>query len=255
MFRSGAAPCLPRAADRTFVLIIADDQAFGDFGFMGHPVIATPRLDRLAAEGVVFERGYVPSSLCRPSLMSMITGLPPHRHGVTGNDPPKGTPRAKMLAHIDAAETLPARLCAVGYRSLQTGKWWEGSYRRGGFTAGMTHGDPARGGRHGDDGLDIGRKTMQPIFDFVDADPAVPFFLWYAPMLPHAPHDPPERLLAKYTAPGRSLHLARYFAMCEWFDETCGALLDHLERRGLRDDTLVLFVVDNGWIQRPDHRG
>ena len=237
------------------VLIISDDQAWGDFGFMGHPAIRTPNLDRLAAQSAVFPRGYVPSSLCRPSLATMITGLYPHQHKITGNDPPRGVPRERMLKHIDAVPTLPKLLAPLGYRSLQTGKWWEGNCQCGGFTTGMTHGEPARGGRHGDEGLRIGRETMQPIYDFVEACGEAPFFLWYAPFLPHTPHNPPERILARYRAPDRSEPVARYFAMCELFDETCGQLLDHLEERGLADDTIVLFVVDNGWIQQPKGTG
>ena len=236
------------------VLIIGDDQAWTDFGFMGHPDIKTPRLDALARQSAVFPRGYVPSSLCRPSLASIITGLYPQEHKITGNDPPRGTDRAEMLRHIDAVATLPRLLAARGYRSFQAGKWWEGGHERGGFTDGMTHGDPSRGGRHGDDGLKIGRASMKPVFDFIDGGDGAPFFLWYAPFLPHTPHNPPERLLAKYRD-GRPEFIARYFAMCEWFDETCGALLDHLDDRGLARDTIVLFVTDNGWIQRPDRRG
>lgn len=245
----------PSGRPPNVVLIIADDQGWGDFGFMGHPAIRTPHLDRLAEHSAVFPRGHVPSSLCRPSLATMITGLYPHQHKITGNDPPRGVQREHMLKHIEAVPTLPKLLATVGYRSLQTGKWWEGNCRCGGFTAGMTHGEPARGGRHGDDGLRIGRETMQPIFDFVAECGETPFFLWYAPFMPHLPHDPPERILSRYRAPGRSEHIARYFAMCEWFDETCGQLLDHLWQRGLADDTLVLFVVDNGWVQRSDGSG
>ena len=254
---AGCALTEPSPPPPNVVLIISDDQRWTDFGFMGHPVIETPHLDRLAARSAVFERGYVPSSLCRPSLATMITGLYPHEHKITGNDPPKGTERAAMLVHIEALPTLPKLLAERGYRSLQTGKWWEGNCRCGGFTDGMTHGDVARGGRHGDLGLEIGRKTMQPIYDFVEEceQAETPFFLWYAPFLPHTPHNPPERLLAKYRAPDRSLHVARYYAMCEWFDETCGQLLDHLDQRGLTENTLVLFVTDNGWIQREDRRG
>lgn len=245
------------SAPPNVVLIISDDQMWTDFGFMGHPDIQTPHLDRLAARSAVFERGYVPSSLCRPSLASMITGLYPHQHKITGNDPPKGVQRDAMLAHIAAVPTLPRMLAPLGYQSLQTGKWWEGNCRCSGFTDGMTHGDVTRGGRHGDVGLEIGRKTMQPIYEFIDRSrqSATPFFVWYAPFLPHTPHNPPERLLARYRRPDRSIHVARYYAMCEWFDETCGQLLDHLEDRGLTEDTLVLFVTDNGWIQREDRRG
>jgi uncharacterized sulfatase len=251
---AGALAAAPPIAARTpnVVLLISDDQAWTDFGFMGHPLIRTPRLDHLASESAVFPRGYVPSSLCRPSLATIITGLYPHQHRITGNDPPKGTPREAMLRHIEAAATLPKLLGARGYRSLQTGKWWEGDCRCGGFSEGMTHGDPEDGGRHGDEGLDIGRKTLEPIFDFVDDCGATPFFLWYAPFLPHTPHNPPARLLEKYRSPERSIHVARYQAMCEWFDETCGRILDHLDKKGLTESTLVLFLADNGWIQDPE---
>ena len=61
------------AAERpNIVLIISDDQAWTDYGFMSHETIETPHLDRLASESVVFERGYVPTGLCRPSLMTLI---------------------------------------------------------------------------------------------------------------------------------------------------------------------------------------
>lgn len=241
------------------VMIIGDDQAWGDFGFMGHPVIRTPNLDRLASEGMVFTRGYVPSSLCRPSLATLATGLYPHQHKITSNDPPKGlardeflTQRRQQIACIDQVPTLPRLLGGQGYLSLQTGKWWEGNWRRGGFTSGMTHGDPKRGGRHGDEGLKIGRQGMKPLFDFIDGAGDRPFFVWYAPFLPHSPHNPPERLLQKYISTTDSIQVAKYWAMCEWFDETCGQLLDHLERKGLAKNTLVAFVTDNGWIQRPN---
>ena len=271
------------AADRpNVVLIISDDQSWTDYGFMKHPDIRTPRLDRLARESMVFPRGYVPTSLCRPSLATMITGLYAHQHGITGNDPtppararrkppasantkpaagakrrPRGAPeyqklRDRLIAHIDQVPTLPRLLAQRGYVSHQSGKWWEGNFRRGGFTHGMTHGDPKRGGRHGDLGLKIGREGMQDVFDFIDQAQTQeePFFLWYAPFLPHTPHNPPERLLKKYQRPGRPTALAKYYAMCEWFDKTCGQLLDHLDQKGLRQNTIVVYVTDNGWIQR-----
>jgi uncharacterized sulfatase len=237
------------------VMIISDDQAWTDYGFMGHEAIRTPHLDRLAAEGALFTRGYVPGSLCRCSLATLVTGLYPHQHAITSNDPPPGTERHEMLRHIEAATTLPSLLSTRGYLSMQTGKWWEGHHRLGGFTHGMTHGDPARGGRHGDEGLKIGREGLQPIVDFLDEAGARPFFLWYAPFLPHTPHNPPERLLAKYQAPGRPEPVARYWAMCAWFDETVGDLLGLLEARGLWENTLVIYVTDNGWIQQPDGPG
>jgi arylsulfatase A-like enzyme len=245
-----------KAADKpqpqpNVVIILSDDQAWTDYGFTGHQHIKTPHLDRLAKEGLLFTRGYVPSSLCRPSLMTLITGQYPHQHGITGNDPPKGTDRREMLKHVRRAQTLPKLLGAAGYSSFQCGKWWEGNFAEGGFTAGMTHGDPTKGGRHGDLGLKIGREGLQPVADFLDKNGEQPFFLWYAPMLPHTPHTPPQRLLDKYKPLTESLHVAKYWAMCEWWDESVGELLGMLEKRKLTENTLVVYLADNGWLQDP----
>lgn len=248
-----AANAASAAEPPNVVILLSDDQAWSDYSFLGHPQIQTPHLDRLAAQSVTFTRGYVPSSLCRPSLMSLITGLYPHQHLVTGNDPPKGTDRNLLLKHVRRLPTLPKLLAEKGYVSFQAGKWWEGNYAEGGFTSGMTHGDVSRGGRHGDEGLAIGRQGNQPVYDFLAAHRGQPFFLWYAPMLPHAPHTPPERLLAKYRDKTDSIHIARYWAMCEWWDEQCGELLDHLDKQGLAENTLVVYLTDNGWIQNPDN--
>jgi arylsulfatase A-like enzyme len=244
-----ATPAL--AAPPNVLILLSDDQAYGDYGFMGHETIRTPRLDQLVKESVVFTRGYVPTSLCRASLMSILSGQYPHQHLVTGNDPPKGTDRAEMLRHVRRAPMLPRILAEHGYACFQSGKWWEGNFKEGGFTAGMTHGDVKRGGRHGDEGLRIGRQGNQPVYDFLDSRGDKPFFIWYAPMLPHQPHNPPERLLKKYRDKNPSLHVAKYWAMCEWWDEQCGELLDHLEKQGLAENTLIVYLADNGWIQDP----
>lgn len=258
----------PGAAGRApnILLLVSDDHGWTDYGFMGHPHVRTPSLDRLAAEGVVFSRGYVPASLCAPSLASIITGLYPHQHGITSNDPPQtsGAPgsgdeveryragRREMATLLARAPLLPRRLGELHYLSLQTGKWWQGRFSNGGFTHGMTL-DREGDRRHGGAGLQIGRETLEPIFEFVAAArrEGKPFFVWYAPMLPHAPHDPPERLLAGYRDRA-SLPVARYWAMVEWFDETVGQLLAYLDREGLAQDTIVVYLADNGWLQDPD---
>ena len=237
------------------VFVVSDDQAWTDYGFAGHPHIKTPNLDQLAASGLHFARGYVPSSLCRPSLMTLVTGLYPHQHGITGNDPPRGTDRREMLRHVARAQTLPRLLATAGYRSFQCGKWWEGSHTDGGFTDGMTHGDPTRGGRHGDAGLAIGRKGLRPVENFLDQTGTQPFFLWFAPMLPHTPHEPPQRLLERYLPLTDSVHVARYWAMCEWWDECVGELMAMLEERGLAHNTLVVYLSDNGWLQNEKSAG
>ena len=238
------------------VLIISDDHAWMDYGFMGHEVIQTPNIDALSAESMLYTRGYVPTSVCRPSLATMITGLFPHEHGITGNDPPGGREamrdpvrRAMMVEIFKKTKTVAEYLEEAGYVSHQSGKWWEGTPVEHGFTAGMTHGIVEDGGRHGDEGLKIGREGLDPIFDFIESSGDAPFFVWYAPFLPHTPHNPPERLHEKYTATDRPERLAKYFAMVEWFDETVGELVSYLDEQGHGENTLILFVSDNGWIQ------
>jgi arylsulfatase A-like enzyme len=261
-----ALPLLVSAAETppNIVMIISDDHLWSDYGFMGHPVVQTPNLDRLASESLTFRRGYVTSSLCCPSLATIITGLYPHQHKVTSNDPPltPGSGKKKGLAkgpafeagrevmskHLEEAGTLPTMLKQKGYLSLQTGKWWQKHYSRGGFTHGMTE-----GGRHGDKGLDIGRKTMQPVYDFISEakQQQKPFLVWYAPMMPHDPHTPPQRLLDKYKDKTPSLHIAKYWAMVDWFDETCGELVKHIDDNGMKENTIFVYVSDNGWITNP----
>lgn len=249
------------------VMIISDDQAWSDYSFMGHAVIETPNLDTLARQSVVFRRGYVPTALCRPSLMTLVTGRYAHQHGVTGNDPSpkyasKGSEegnarREKLISFIDKFDTLPKKLVQQGYLCHQSGKWWQGKFDRGGFTHGMTRGFPHKGGRHGDDGLKIGRDGLEPVTDFIDmaVEQEKPFFVWYAPLLPHTPHNPPQRLLQKYTATDRPIAITKYYAMCDWFDETCGQLIEHLDKTKTRENTLIVYVCDNGWIQNPDKNG
>ena len=254
------------AAPPNIVLILSDDMAWTDYGFMGHADIDTPNLDKLASQAAVFPRGYVPTALCRPSLATLLTGHYAHVHGVTGNDPsPKYASRgsklydqrrAKLISYLDQFETVPEALGKLGYISHQSGKLWEGSFENAGFTHGMTRGFPKKGGRHGDDGLKIGRSGIEPINEFLDlaVREEKPFYLWYAPFMPHTPHTPPERLLAKYRD-GRPLTIAKYYAMCEWFDETCGQLMGSLKERGLDENTLIVYLTDNGWIQDPKKNG
>lgn len=226
------------------VVLISDDQGFGDYGFMGHDIIETPRLDKLAAESLVFRRGYVTTALCCPSLATMLTGLYPHEHQRTGNDPITGKKVSAWIEVFGNKPQLPALLRDAGYLTMHTGKYWHGDPVVSGFTDSM-----GKTGRHGSAySLSIGRDTMEPIKKFLDKAEAEqkPFMLWYAPFLPHTPHNPPERLLKKYTEAGAGGQ-AKYYAMCEWFDETCGDVLDRIERRGLSNNTIVLYICDNGW--------
>ena len=146
---------------------------------------------------------------------------------------------------------MPRVLGQHGYASLQTGKWWQGHFSRGGFTDGMTRGD-----RHGDDGLEIGRKTMQPIHDFIDKSQAEQ----QAVLRLVCPDDAARAAHAAGAAAGEVLdktapspQVARYWAMVEWFDETVGRVCSTISiSRELARDTIVIYLADNGWIQNPD---
>ena len=94
------------------VLILSDDQAWTDYSYMGHAEIETPNLDALAKRSALFRRGYVPTALCRPSLMTIITGRYAHQHGITGNDPsPKYAERGSETVSYTHL-TLPT-ICSV----------------------------------------------------------------------------------------------------------------------------------------------
>lgn len=233
----------PTKTDRpNLVLIIADDQRWTDFGFMGHPVVKTPAIDALAAKSARFVNGYVPTSLCRASLATLLTGQYAFQHNICFNDPPKGVARDAVHPFIARSPALPRILATTGYRSLQTGKYWEGHYANAGFTDGMTV-----KGRHGDTGLAIGRTTMEPIAKFLDDSAGSPFFLWYAPMLPHTPHNPAQKYLDEFADKGLDKATQAYFATIRWFDDSVAALMKMLEDRKLAENTAILLIVDNGW--------
>ncbi len=228
------------------VLIVSDDHGFGDYGFLGNTAVRTPNLDQLAAQSAVYTRGYA-TPVCSPSLATLLTGRYPHQHGITGNDLDGGARDRDPLKQRLLANPLllPRALSEAGYLTMQTGKLWNTTFRDVGFTHGMTD----QGSRHGDRGLTIGRSGMAPILDFVDEAKAAgkPFFVWYAPMLPHQPHDPSAERLARYTGKGPTAAAEKYHAMVEWFDDTIGELDRHLHARGLADNTLVVYLADNGW--------
>jgi arylsulfatase A-like enzyme len=240
---------LPQTAEAAqppnIILIISDDQGFSDYGFMGHPHVRTPHIDRMASQSLLYTRGYV-MPVCSPSLACLLTGKMPHSNGITGNDianSPAREPLSNKL--LSNGLLLPKALADAGYLTLQTGKLWNVGYREIGFTHGMT----LPGGRHGGEGLAIGRKTMQPIFDFIETAQAQkkPFFVWYAPMMPHDPHTPPAELLAHYASYDIPKQAKKYYGMVEWFDKTCGELDDYLQRNHLAENTVIFYLTDNGW--------
>ena len=252
----GAAERVP-AGPPNIVVVIGDDQSWRDYGFMGSPVAITPRIDELAHSGTVFTHAYSTASSCRPSLRAILTGLEPQRLWALEEVLEKrGAPFPKVTA-MGRVETLPAVLGERGYVSFQGGKHWEGRYSATGFTEGLAVGvDRERARQHGMLGelsggpsTELGRTTLAPLIDFIEAHRAQPFFVWFAPKLPHVPHDPPEEFVALYEGADLAPEDLGYFGNVSRLDALVGEILDTLERLELRERTLVLFVGDNGWDQ------
>lgn len=240
--------CLQAADDGkpNIILIISDDHGFPDYGFMGNKDVRTPNLDRMASQGLLYTRGYS-TPVCSPSLATLLTGKLPHVHGITGNDLAEKKSGRSPLAEklLSQHPLLPKSLTDAGYLTFQSGKLWNVTCSEVGFTHGMT--DTAK--RHGDAGLKIGREGMKPIYDFIDGATVEkkPFFVWYAPLMPHLPHNPPKEILARYQDKGLTEAAEKYYAMVEWFDQTCGELDDYLTRKNLAENTVILYLADNGW--------
>ena len=152
--------------------MIGDDIGFPHYGFMGHPRIETPAMDALVEWGVLFPVAYNSGGMCIPSLETILTG----RYQ-------KDFHASRKSGYGDLYLTAPIALRKAGYVSYQAGKFWSGQ-KATGFDQWL------------DNGRDkIGRDTMQPIFDFVDErlrNDRKPFFVWYAPRLPHRPLSSPR---------------------------------------------------------------
>lgn len=246
------------------VIIFADDLGYGDLGAYGHPLIRTPRLDRLAADGVKLTSFYASAPVCSASRYSLMTGRYAVRGGINGALMPEST------NGLGAGETTLADvLKAAGYRTGMVGKWHLGN--RPGFFP-TEHGfdsyfgllysnDMIRPWVQTDAPLRLYRGTrelpgdvdMSTLTDrytdealaFIRADSARPFFLYFAHSMPHVPLGVPPRL-SGVSAGGR------YGDVIEMIDESTGRILDALRDTGVERDTLVIFTSDNGpWMDMP----
>ena len=259
------------------ILIIGDDHGYPYFGFMGSKYVKTPHMDALASSGVLFTNGYVPDNHCRPALQSLITGMLPydfnHKRDSLKKNKKNDDFYLKMSTHskqdwesnfnyhaLKYFKTMPGELNKLGYKSFQTGKWWEFHYKYGGFTNGMTAGwtRENKNGRNwfqqfmGGEGTNIGRITNEPIYNFINQNKTNPFFIWYAPQLPHYPFNSPEKYRQLYVGKGYSKSAIEYYANCTWFDDSVGELILFLKKNKLFDNTLFIYVNDNGWEQEPN---
>lgn len=251
------------AADRpNIVLIITDDQGYSDVGYNGNPWLKTPVLDELASRATVFDRFYA-APVCSPTRASLMTGRHAFRTGVT--DTQAG---ASILRPNEV--TLAEALQAGGYRTGMFGKWHLGDNAPSrpidqGFDRSLTHVggmigmpyNPQDGNSYFDaillnDGVEqrfpgycVDVFTDAAI-KFIEADSDEPFFVMFAPNTPHHPLTVADQFADPYREAGLSDQTARFYGMITNIDHNVGRLLAAVEAAGASNDTIVLFVGDNG---------
>ena len=258
------------------IVILTDDQGYGDVGFNGCKDIPTPNIDSIARNGVQFTSGYVSFPVCSPSRAGLLTGRYEQRFGHERN--PRFEPGNRQSGLPLSETTLADTLGKVGYRSGIIGKWHLGAHpdlhplRRGfnefyGLLGGghrylpeeLTIKDSRDAHNEADSyRLWIERdhepvRTTQYLTDefsdeavhFVARNKDQPFFLYLAYNAPHGPLQATEKYLSRFAGiadPRRRT----YAAMVSAVDDGVGRVLAELRRQGIEDNTLVFFLSDNG---------
>ena len=259
--RSAAAQPAPGGRKPNVVLILCDDLGYGDLGCYGHDVIRTPRLDRLAAEGVRFTDCYAAMPVCSPSRAALMTGRNPHRLGIH-DWIPAGSGVFLKTEEVTAAEALRD----AGYRTCFSGKWHLNSRFNGkeptpgdhGFDHWLATQNNANPSHENPRNFVRNRRAVGPMegnsskvivdeaLEFLGAGPAdQPFFLCVWFHATHEPVDAPAEYAARY-AHVEDPDKREYYGCVEYMDAQVGRLLDALEERKVADNTLVFFTSDNG---------
>lgn len=245
----------PQAASRkpNVVLIVTDDQGYGDLGSTGNPHLATPRLDRLASESVVFDRFFV-SPVCAPTRASLLTGRYHLRTGTWGVTGGRETMRGDEV-------TLAEILRGNGYRTGAFGKWHNGAHVpstpraqgfdeffgfRGGHWNQYFDADLEHNGRPVKTKGYIADVITDRALQFIERSRRQPFFCYLAFNTPHSPLQVPDTYFDAFTKRGHDAILASVYGMVANLDDNVGRLLARLDHLRLRDDTIVIFVTDNG---------
>ena len=247
------------------LLIYSDDQGSIDLNCYGSKDLATPNLDKLAAKGIRFTQMYSPSAICSASRAGLLTGRFPPRAGVPGNvSSHKG--RAGMPAEeVIIAETLKS----VGYATGHVGKWHLGytpetmpngqgfdfSYgHMGGCIDNFSHffywvppnlHDLWRNGIEiWEDGEYFGDLMVRECKSFIEKNQEQPFFVYWAINWPHYPLQGTAKWREHYKKHPHPRD--KYGAFVSSMDELVGKVVEHLEKLGLREDTIIVFQSDHG---------
>lgn len=221
------------------LFILTDQQHWDSLGIYGNEKVATPHLDRLGRDGLVFDRAYVTQPVCSPCRSSILTGLWPHSTGVTENCDPSGP--APPLP-LDAA-IFPCVLREAGYAAGYIGKWhlseveawarrfdlWEGFQTGGGHWIGERY------------KTDV--QTEQGIA-FIREHRRRPFCLFMSYYPPHTPRTAPDAYVQPYRDAG--FDEPEYYGMVSKIDDNVGELLRALDDANVRERTLVVFTSDHG---------
>ena len=258
-----------QAEKPNIIVFMADDMGYADAGFTGSRDILTPNLDKIAASGVVFTQGYANHSFCGPTRAALLTGRYQHRFGFETN--PAYDP-ANPVMGIDPNEVLfPERLRRAGYVTGCVGKWHLGAAEP--FhpnNRGFDYFYGFLGGGHDYFSIDLTKPVKEAYLQalvrnsrpadfqgylttalsrdavsFVEANKDNPFFLYVAYNAPHTPLQAPEEDIALY-AHIEDEKRRVYAAMVDVMDRGIGEVVTALEQHGLRENTLIFFLSDNG---------
>lgn len=254
--------CSLCVARPNIVLILTDDQGYSDVGFNGNPIVQTPVLDAFAARAVVLDRFYA-NPVCSPTRAALMTGRYAYRTGVFETQ--------EGLSILSPSElTIAEALKQVGYRTGLFGKWHLGDNVPArpmdqGFDRSLTHIGGMIGAPYSpldaqsyfdpvlvNDGVETRFKGYcadiftDAAIDFIDTEDDAPFFLYLAQNTPHHPLTVSDRYVQPYRNAGMSEDSARYYGMITNLDFNVGRLLDALKAKGKLDDTVVIFLGDNG---------
>ena len=262
----------PPGTRPNIVLIFTDDQGYADLGSFGGDHVRTPHLDDLAHTGTRFTQFYVAQAVCSASRAALLTGCYPNRVGIRGALGPRAT------GGLDSAEyTLAEMLKDQGYRTAMVGKWHLGhrpeylpttqgfdSYFGLPFSNDMWWRHPENW-NHGFGSLPLLRDTTvldtlqdqhlltqwytEEAVHFIEQRDTSPFFLYLAHSMPHVP-------LYRSAAFAEKTGLGIYADVIAEIDWSTGQILEALDRKGLRDNTLIIFTSDNGpWLSYGSHGG